>query len=100
MVSFERGAGELRSLYQAVHEGELGALPDVEARAGWRPAERWEVLSRYDELLADAAAMVGAACPPWPFTRADRLWLEEALVGLGLDVPALISLTRPSRQLL
>lgn len=81
-------AGELRSLYPAVHELEPGALLDVEARAGWRPAERWEVLSRYDELLADAAAMLGAACPPLPFTRADRLWLEEALVGVGLDVRA------------
>ncbi len=88
MVSFERVAGELRSLYQAVQELEPGALVDVEARAGWRPAERWEVLSRYDELLADAAAMLGAACPPLPFTRADRLWLEEALVDVGLDVRA------------
>lgn len=88
MVSFERVASELRSLYQAVQDLESGALLDVEARAGWRPSEAWQVLSRYDELLADAAAMLGAACPPLPFTGADRLWLEEALVGVGLDVRA------------
>lgn len=88
MVSFERLAGELRSLYQAVQELEPGPLLDIEARASWRPAERREILSRYDELLAGAAAMLGAACPPLPFTLADRLWLEEALVGVGLDVRA------------
>lgn len=88
MVPFQRVAAELRSLYQAVHEVEPGAVFDADAPAGWRPAERWEVSGRYDELLADAAAMVGAPCPPQPFTRTDRLWLEQALAGLGFDVQA------------
>lgn len=88
MVPFERVAAELRALYQMVQEFEPGALFDVEAPGGWRPAERCEVLARYDELLAYAATMLGAPCPPQPPSRADRLWLEEALVELGLDVRA------------
>ncbi len=88
MATFERVAAELRSLYQAVHEVEPGAVLDADAPSGWRPAEPWEARGRYDELLADAAAMVGAACPPQPFTRADRLWLEHVLAELGLDVEA------------
>ncbi len=71
MVPFERVVAELRSLYGPAHSG-----------AG-RPH-----LARYDELLATAAVMVGAPCPPQPFSAADRHWLEQALVGLGLDVDA------------
>ena len=88
MIPFERLASELRELHQAVQDLEPGALFDAEVPGDRRPAPRSGVVSRYDGLLADAAAMLGAPCPPQPFTRADRLWLEEALDGLGLDVRA------------
>ncbi len=88
MVPFERVAAQARTLYQAAHEFEPGALFDAEAPGLRRPAALAEVLARYDGLLASAAAMLEAPCPPLPFTRADRLWLEEALVDLGLDMRA------------
>ncbi len=86
MVPFERVAVQVRSLYQAAHEFEPGALGGAEAPDHSHPAGPTGVVARYDGLLADAAAMLGAPCPPLPFTRADRLWLEEALVDLGLDM--------------
>jgi len=88
MVPFDRVVDELRALYQMAQEFEPEALFDTDEPCGWRPAERWEVLARYDELLAEAATMLGAPCPPLPPSRADRLWLEEVLVELGLDVRA------------
>ncbi len=44
------------------------------------------MITRYDALLGDAAVMLDVACPPTPLTRADRSWLEAALVVAGLDV--------------
>jgi len=77
MAPFERVAAELRSLYGPAQEDAPRTVFD---------GERLHVRARYDALLADAAAMVDVACPPTPFTRHDRSWLEEALVAAGLDV--------------
>ncbi len=77
MVPFERVAVELRSLYGPAHDDAPRAVFD---------GERLRVITRYDALLDDAAVMLDVACPPTPFTRADRSWLEAALVVAGLDV--------------
>jgi len=77
LVPFERLAAELQSLYGPVHEHAPRAVFD---------GEGLRLTARYNALLADAAAMLDVACPPMPFTRADRSWLEEALVAAGLDV--------------
>lgn len=83
-MPFERVVAELRSFYGPAHPCDPPVPPD----AGHSGSPRQDVLPRYDELLAAAAVMVGAACPPQPFSAIDRLWLEEALVALGLDVRA------------
>ena len=87
MVPFERVVVELRSLYGPAHPCDPPTPPGGEHRRSSRPLRQF-VFPRYDALLATAAVMVGAACPPQPFSAGDRLWLEEALVGLGLDVRA------------
>ena len=87
MVPFERVVIELRSMYRPAHPCDPPTSPGGEHRGSSRPLSEF-VLPRYDELLATAAVMVGASCPPQPFSAGDRLWLEEALVGLGLDVRA------------
>lgn len=87
MVPFERVVVELRSLYGPAHTCDPPTSPGGEHSRPPRPLRQF-VLPRYDELLATAAVMVGAACPPQPFSAGDRLWLEEALVGLGFDVRA------------
>ena len=74
-------------LYSPAHEFEPGSLGNGEA-AGTSGRDRGRVLARYDALLADAATMLGAPCPPQPFTRSDRAWLEEALADLGLAIRA------------
>ncbi len=87
MVPFERVVAQLRSLYPEVQEMPAGTLFDGDAPERAMPGGGGHV-RRYDTLLADAAAMLEAACPPLPFTSGDRAWLEETLAGLGLDVRA------------
>ena len=87
MVPFERVVVELRSLYGPAHTCDTPSAPGGEHSRSSPPLGQF-VLPRYDELLATAAVMVGAACPPQPFSAGDRLSLEEALVGLALVVRA------------
>lgn len=90
MVPFQRVAAELRSLYQAVHEVEPGAVFDADAPAGWRPAERWEVSGRYDELLADA--------PRW-WERHARPSRSPGRIGCGSKMPWLDLVLTSGRRL-